>query len=235
MNKKLVFACALALVLGLTACGAKDAASSGAASSGAASSGVVSEIEPEAPETTPGEQPEAEPEQPEQPAEQPEQKPVEKPAEKPAAKPETKPVEQPAEKPAEKPAEQPAASVADVAADVEAAMGELPALMELDGETLSAMYGIDPSLLDGYVCKMPMMNVHATEYFVAKVKSGNMDAVKAALAQRQSDLDDQWKQYLPAQYELVQNAKTVVSGDYVLFIVAAEADAAATAFQNAVG
>ena len=114
-------------------------------------------------------------------------------------------------------------------------MGELPGMMELDAEMLNAMYGLDASALEGFVCKMPMMMVHATEYFVAQVKDGNMDAVKAGVEKRLADLDNQWKQYLPDQYELVKNAKVVSSGNYIALIIGHEAAAAADAFTGAIG
>ena len=69
-----------------------------------------------------------------------------------------------------------------------------------------------------------MINVKAEEVFVAKVKDGKMDAVKEGIEKRQADLDAQWKQYLPDQYELVEKAQTVVNGNYVLFVVSEHAD-----------
>ena len=246
MTKKIVFACALALSLGLTACGGSDdaAASSGAASSEAAVSGTVSSVIDEeimnkpaepvegpaegAAEDLPAQMPTVDAETGEQ-----TNKPADKPVEQ---KPEAKPEPTPEAKPEPKPeVSAPAASVsaADVAAKVEGAMGELPGMMELDAETMNFLYGIDASALEGFVCKMPMMNVHATEYFVAQVKDGQMDAVKAGIDKRLSDLSAQWEHYLADQYELVKNAKVVTSGNYILMCIGHEAEAAASAFTGA--
>jgi hypothetical protein len=107
---------------------------------------------------------------------------------------------------------------------------ELPAFMDMDADILSALYGIDESDLVEYVGKIPMMNVQATEFFIAKVQSGKMDAVKAGIAQRQADLVTQWESYLPEQLELVKNYKLVTSGDYILFAVSETADQAVTIF-----
>ena len=49
--------------------------------------------------------------------------------------------------------------------------------MDVDADTLSALYGIDAADLEEYICKMPMMSVQATEFFIAKVKDGKLDAV----------------------------------------------------------
>lgn len=109
---------------------------------------------------------------------------------------------------------------------------DLPNLMQLDDATFTSMYGISTSDLVSYVCYIPMMGVHATEFFVAEVKDGKMDTVKADIEKRQADLDAQWSQYLPEQYELVKNYKLVTNGNYVLFAVSEHADAAVTAFNT---
>ena len=96
---------------------------------------------------------------------------------------------------------------------------QLPAFMEVDAETLEAVYGIPAGWVDAYVCRIPMMNVHATEIFVAHVTNGNMDNVNAAVEARQQALETTWERYLPAQYELVKNSVTEVSGHYILFAV----------------
>ena len=111
---------------------------------------------------------------------------------------------------------------------------ELPDFMDLDDGLLSDLYGIDAADLDSYVAKVPMINVKATEFFIAKVKSGKMDAVKDGVAKRQADLDEQWSSYLPEQLELVQNYKLAESGDYVLFAVTEDADDIVKAFNDCV-
>ena len=72
----------------------------------------------------------------------------------------------------------------------------------------------------------------ATEYFIAQVKDGKMDSVKASLEARQDALDQQWSQYLPEQYELVKNYQLVTNGNYVLFVVSEYADEAVSAFNT---
>ena len=109
---------------------------------------------------------------------------------------------------------------------------DLPSLMDVDADTLSALYGIDAADVEEYICKMPMMSVQATEFFIAKVKDGKLDAVKSALEQRQKDLEEQWSQYLPAQLELVQNYKLVSNGNYILFAVSESAPDAVSAFNT---
>ena len=110
---------------------------------------------------------------------------------------------------------------------------EMPEMMDLDETLLQDVYGMDPALLDAWFCKMPFMNTQATEFFMAKVSADNMAAVKTALEARQAALEEQWKQYLPEQLELVQNYKLLTAGDYILFAVSYDAAGAETVFTEA--
>ena len=113
------------------------------------------------------------------------------------------------------------------------ALGEMPAMMPLTDDDLNNLYGIDPADLESYVASVPMMNVHATEFFIAKVKDGKMDTVKSALQSRQAALDTQWSQYLPDQYALVQNYKLTTRGSYIIFAVSQYAEQAEKLFNDA--
>lgn len=110
--------------------------------------------------------------------------------------------------------------------EIESRVGSetLPMFLESNDETLEFYYGIDPSDLEGYAVKVPMMNVMATEIFIARAAEGKIDDIKAAAEARQEALVDVWSQYLPAQYELVQNYKLETSGDYLIFVIAEQAD-----------
>lgn len=111
--------------------------------------------------------------------------------------------------------------------------GNMPAFMSGTADDLLSLYGIDSSAVEEFSLNMPMMMVHATEIFIARATPGNMDAVKAGIALRKQNLLDQWSTYLPAQYDLVEKAQVVTSGDYVLFVIAEEADTIAGIFTAA--
>jgi len=148
------------------------------------------------------------------------------------AKPSAAPAPTPETTPAPTPSPAPSASVVqEIWADI-AALSDPPEMADVDGELLSALYGIDEADLEDYICKMPLMNVHATEFFIAKVKDGRMDAVKAGIQSRQAALLEQWSMYLPDQLELVENYQLVTRGNYVLFAVSEDADSAAAAFNS---
>ena len=116
------------------------------------------------------------------------------------------------------------------------ALGEMPMLMDVPEEYLAEAdnYGIDTADLEDYIAKMPGMMVHATEFFIAKVKDGKMDAVKAALESRQAKLDAQWALYLPDQHELVKNYKLTTNGSYIFFAVSEYAEQAEKLFNDAI-
>lgn len=116
---------------------------------------------------------------------------------------------------------------------LEANMDQLPAFMELDAETLQGVYGIEPEWVTAFVCQFPMMNVHATEIFIAHVADGQMDNVKKAIEDRKASLDATWSMYLPEQYELVKNSATEVRGNYILFAVTEHMDSIKGIFENA--
>lgn len=116
---------------------------------------------------------------------------------------------------------------------LEANKDQLPAFMELDAETLQGMYGIEPEWVTAYVCQFPMMNVHATEIFIAHVADGQMDNVKKAIEDRKASLDATWSMYLPEQYELVKKSETIVKDNYILFAVTEHMDSLKSIFENA--
>ena len=106
-------------------------------------------------------------------------------------------------------------------------------MMELDDDALDFLYGMDAADLESYVGRIPMMNVHATEFFLAKVADGKMDDVKKALENRQATLEQQWSMYLPDQYALVKDYQLVVNGNYVLFCICEDTDTVVKLFNDA--
>ena len=79
----------------------------------------------------------------------------------------------------------------------------------------------------------PMSDVGATteEIFIAKVKSGKLDAVKSACQSRQQDLKDNGSMY-PSAAVYVEASQIVTNGDWILFVVVAEPSAAVSAFNG---
>ena len=137
---------------------------------------------------------------------------------------------QPAPAPQTPPAKSPA--VSDIANAIDKALGVDDSFMSFSADDISMNYGISSSSMAEFVGKLPMMNVKATEYLVVKAADGQVDAVKNGMLKRQADLDAQWKQYLPEQYELVKNYKLVANGNYVLFVIGENASSAVETFNS---
>lgn len=110
---------------------------------------------------------------------------------------------------------------------------ELPGFMMADEATLGNLYYLTTEDVNDYAIFLPMMNVQATEIMVVEAKDGKVDAVKEALDKRLADLDATWAQYLPAQYELVQNYVTFTEGNNVVVVIAEDAQAIADDIQTA--
>ena len=99
-----------------------------------------------------------------------------------------------------------------------------PVLMELDDASLSSYYGLTDSEVADYIGQLPMMNVRATELLIVKANKDKADEVRAAMEKRQADLAAIWSSYLPDQYALVQDYRIVENGNWLLFVVAGNAD-----------
>ncbi len=112
---------------------------------------------------------------------------------------------------------------------------EMPTQMPMDKEMFADTYGIDETLLESYVVNMPMMNVKANECAVFELKDEkDAQVVLEGITKRQEALEAQWKSYLPDQLELVQNYKTAVKGNKVLFVIDENAEQIVENFNKAV-
>lgn len=143
----------------------------------------------------------------------------------------TVPAPGPGETPAPGEAPEKAVAAADVTAAVSAAAGvsydDTSAYLENFYTTLDAGDVAD------YALFMPPMSTQIEELFVAVVQSGKLDAVKSACLDRQAAMAEDAAFYgTTGQY--VDGYRLVSEGDWLLFYVGPNADAAVSAFQDAV-
>ncbi len=99
-------------------------------------------------------------------------------------------------------------------------------------DMLKDIAGIDPEKLESFVFQFPMMNVSASEFFIAKCKEGQLESVKEEVMAHQAALVEQWKQYLPEQLKLVEAYVLETADNYIFFAVAENAEAAADVFKS---
>ncbi|MEG0826046.1 MAG: DUF4358 domain-containing protein [Bacilli bacterium] len=101
----------------------------------------------------------------------------------------------------------------------EAKMPIFGAMMAITGENIETTLGLTSDMYDEFVMEMPMMIVNSNTYIIVKPKSGKSDIVKEKINAYMVKLEEQWKSYLPAQYELVKNRKVEKIGDYLVYVV----------------
>ncbi|MFJ7647811.1 DUF4358 domain-containing protein [Lysinibacillus sp. NPDC097279] len=102
---------------------------------------------------------------------------------------------------------------------------EQPVLMELSAEELKDLYNIDSAKLEDYSVRVPMMNIKTNEIAIFKVKEAkDVSDIQAALKKRAENVQKQFEQYLPDQYENAKNYKLITKGNYVLLVISDSAD-----------
>ncbi|MGL4820076.1 MAG: DUF4358 domain-containing protein [Bacilli bacterium] len=69
------------------------------------------------------------------------------------------------------------------------------------------------------------INVKASEYAIITAQKGREKVVRQAIEKHAQAKIEQWKTYLPDQYELVKNYKIVQKGSTFTYIVSTNADA----------
>lgn len=83
----------------------------------------------------------------------------------------------------------------------------------------SAKFLIDKSKIKNIIGREPIVHTKSGMYVVIQTDLDNIQDVKLALESYGSEYEEQWKTYLPDQYELVKNREIGVKGYYVYMIV----------------
>ena len=83
----------------------------------------------------------------------------------------------------------------------------------------SAKFLIDKSKIKRIIGREPIVHTKSGMYVVIQTDLDNIQDVKLALESYGSEYEEQWKTYLPDQYELVKNREIGVKGNYVYMIV----------------
>ena len=83
----------------------------------------------------------------------------------------------------------------------------------------SAKFLIDKSKIKNIIGREPIAHTKSGMYVVIQTDLDNIQDVKLALESYGSEYEEQWKTYLPDQYELVKNREIGVKGNYVYMIV----------------
>lgn len=142
----------------------------------------------------------------------------------------------------EQPAAQPPAQTAAPSIALSDLMGKMIGALPADSYSLSQIpddfignvYQIDKSYYEDVLVYGSMMGVHANEIILIKAKNAaGVSEAKKTLQNRKSKLLEQWKSYLPEQYELVKQSVITSEGFYVAFVCADNQKKAVNAFHAA--
>ena len=83
----------------------------------------------------------------------------------------------------------------------------------------SAKFLIDKSKIKNIIGREPIVHTKSGMYVIIETDLDNIQDVKLALESYGSEYEEEWKTYLPDQYELVKNREIGVKGNYVYMIV----------------
>lgn len=95
----------------------------------------------------------------------------------------------------------------------------LPSLMEVDVATIGDVLQIEDKWVEEFLMMQPMMMVNSSQFIIIKPASGHEKDVKEKVEEYLTNLEEQWKTYLPAQYDLVVNRKEEKLGNYLIYII----------------
>lgn len=102
---------------------------------------------------------------------------------------------------------------------------EQPELMELNAEQIEDFYGVDMEKIEEYTVRVPMMNVKTNEVSIFKVKEiEEIESVEHSVKQRAEDVQKQFENNLPDQYENAKNFMIKTKGKYISFVISEDAD-----------
>jgi len=111
---------------------------------------------------------------------------------------------------------------------------DLSQMQPADNQMLKRLYGLDPSVYEGCLLYYPTTNMGAEELLLVKLSDiAQQETVETAIQSRLTAQKTSFDGYGIEQMELLEHCVIEVRGNYVLFIVHAEADAVRQAFVDA--
>lgn len=112
---------------------------------------------------------------------------------------------------------------------------DLSNLQQGDNQMVKRLYGLDPAVYEACLLYYPVTNMEAEELLLVKLSDpAQADTVRAALEARLETQKTSFDGYGLEQYDLLTRYCVIeVRGNYVLFVVHRDCDAARSAFLNA--
>ena len=123
-------------------------------------------------------------------------------------------------------------------AEVEAAVVaqlDMTNMLKADNQMVKRLYGLDPASFESCILYYPNTNMMAEEVLILKLKdTAQQESVRAAIEARVETQKTTFDGYGVEQYALLtDNCIIDIRGNFVLFVVNADCDAAQKAFAGA--
>ena len=96
-------------------------------------------------------------------------------------------------------------------------------MVELNDETVKSLLNLNPEDLEEYLIQLPMITQSST-YMILKPVDGKKQVVKEKLDKYFDEQEEQWKTYLPDQYEIIKNRTYTEIGDYMIYVASSNND-----------
>lgn len=116
------------------------------------------------------------------------------------------------------------------------ALPDMPAMIELPEDKTLDFLGLDYSQCVQAVTAISAMNIQADEIWLVEAKDGSAAAEIEELARaRVEQRMEEFKNYAPDQYQVLENAAILREGNYVVLLVSQDTQELKAAFNKAVG
>ena len=96
-------------------------------------------------------------------------------------------------------------------------------MVELNDETVKSLLDINPEDLEEYLVQLPMITQSST-YMIVKPVDGKKQDVKGKIDKYFDEQEEQWRTYLPNQYEIIKNRTYKEIGDYMIYVASSDND-----------
>lgn len=111
----------------------------------------------------------------------------------------------------------------------------LPNMMVLDDNTMFNLLGIKAEDCTQVIAAVCSAGLQADEVWLIQAKDqAALDRLLALAKTRQTAKEDETESYLPDQYVIVKESKTLTDGLYLAYLVSPHVQELQTAFENAV-
>ena len=111
----------------------------------------------------------------------------------------------------------------------------LPDMMVLDDNTMFNLLGIKTADCTQVIAAVCSAGLQADEVWLIQAKDqAALDRLLALTKTRQTAKEDETESYLPDQYVIVKESKTLTDGLYLAYLVSPHVQELQTAFENAV-